>query len=597
MTVPEQTGDEAPAPPPPEKYPREPRATELLAAAFVLFLATLLLHGSALSGFFRADDGDHLRFALSYTPLEYFFLPEINQAHHTATLTPWNVFFYEVNLSLSGFAPRGHYLHQISLIAAAAWLLFMVLRNWLSGIASLAGAVAFLTARPTIHIAQYLMTGHYATGLVFCLAAVSCWIRFVKGARPRWIVAGAACYAAATLCKEVCVPLIVLLPFLEAGTPRRRKLALIPFLFVALAYTFWRRLVLGVFVGGGSPTGEGLHALDSIRQILRIPYILLGRGSPGIFLVSLLAAGCLVAFWNRRIQWRTSIALVSAAVIPLIPLTIRPGISAADRYLFFPAVVLAAALAFLTPRRGDPWWSWSPVVILLPSLLAGHVLESRGIEPELGKMDALYRFALEADPRREGVYVEGDTGYLMTVLPAAVEARNIFNGRLAAGKLVVLTDTPAVFPVLCAGPYAGKTFYRYAGNKMQPITQGELEKAIASRRHALERGQTRELRVALSHDSGVLNWEFGPWEGEYWVNLEEGGVRLPRKGTHPWSLKRALSISVCFEGSGDWVACSPRFRFDPQNHSLSWSGHGDSCATSRKEVHIAPFEPSAPSRP
>jgi hypothetical protein len=96
---------------------------QLLAAGLFLWVVTVALHGSALNGNWRADDGDHLAFALAHEPWEYFFVPEVNRAHHGATVTPWNVFFYDVNLGLFGFEPRGHYLHMLGLVALAAWLL------------------------------------------------------------------------------------------------------------------------------------------------------------------------------------------------------------------------------------------------------------------------------------------------------------------------------------------------------------------------------------------------------------------------------------------------------------------------------------------
>lgn len=547
---------------------------QLLAAGLFLWVVTVALHGSALHGNWRADDGDHLGFALAHEPWEYFFVPEVNRAHHGATVTPWNVFFYDVNLGLFGFEPWGHYLHMLGLVALAAWLLLLVLRQWLEWPASLAGASALLLAGPTVHIAQFLMVGHYATGLVFCLLATYGWVRFARGGSAVWLVLGSATYLLATLCKETCVPLVLLLPFLEAGSIRRRLGALVPFLGIALAYTLWRWTVLGVFFGGYSPTGEGFRPVESLRQLSGIPLLLFGGGPAGILGVLCLGAAFLFAWLKRRIHWPSSAALLGAALLPVVPLTILPGIRSADRFLYFPAAALAVGIAVVWPRREDPRWRLAPAIGLLVLLSVGHEVQWRSIRGELRRMDALYGFALRADPRTEGLFVESDHGYFMGVLSDVAAARKRFEGKPPGGRLVVLTDTAAALPTLSGSDWSGRTYFRYAGGEMRPMTPGELSAAVAAQREALRRGRQRELRVELARDSGVLTWEFGPWDGEYQVNLQDGGLRLVRKGAFPWRADEGIEFTVCYEGEETWVACSPRLSLRPGQRSLVWAGPG-----------------------
>lgn len=552
---------------------RDPVARSLAAGLFLCVL-TLVLHGSALRGGWRADDGDHLRFALSHQPWEYFFVPAVNRAHHGATITPWNVLFYDVNLRVFGFAPAGHYLHMLGLVAGAACLLYAVLRQFLARPASLVGASALLLAGPTTHIAQYLMVGHYATGLVFCLAAIYGWIRYVRGGRTVWLGIGAVSYLLATLCKEVCVPLVVLLPFLDVGSVGRRLRALVPFVGIALGYAAWRRVVLGVFLGGASPTGEGFDPVRTLRLLARIPYLLLGEGPTGLLGALLLAAALLLVWREGRVRLPPSLALGTAVCLPLVPLTIVPGILSVDRYLYFPAAALAAGIAAVWPRGGAPRWRAVPALCLLAALGIGHRQQERATRGELRRMDALYGFALGADRRTQGLFVEGDSGYLMGVLSAVGAARDLFEGRPPEEGLVVLTDTPAALPVLSRGVWSSRTFFHYAGGEVRPMSPVDLSAAVAAQFAALRRGQQREIRVQLTHASGTLRWEFGPWDGEYQVQLFDGSVTLARKGAYPWPSDKRIELSVCYQGRDGWVACSPRFGFDPRERSLVWSGTG-----------------------
>jgi hypothetical protein len=268
------------------------------------------------------------------------------------------------------------------------------------------------------------------------------------------------------------------------------------------------------------------------------------------------------------------LALLAAVLLPLVPLTIVPGIRSADRYLFFPAVAMAAGIAVIWPRRSDSWWRMVPTIYILVTISIAHVRQTRSIQSDLRQMDALYDFALRADRKSEGLFVENDHGYLMSVLPAAGVARDLFEGKPPGVKLVVLTNTPAALPALSGSDWLGKTFFRYDGRAMRQMASGEISRAVAPELEALKRGQERELRVELAHDSGTLRWEFGPWDGTYQVNLDDGGVRLPRTGAYPWDADRPLELSVCFEGKEDWVACSPRLTFDPKQRALLWSGTG-----------------------
>jgi hypothetical protein len=72
----------------------------------------------ALNGYWRFDDGAHLMFATEYSPSQYFFNPVVTRAFSGANITPWNVFFYDLNLSIFGFHPAGFYFHLLFLLVS-----------------------------------------------------------------------------------------------------------------------------------------------------------------------------------------------------------------------------------------------------------------------------------------------------------------------------------------------------------------------------------------------------------------------------------------------------------------------------------------------
>ena len=130
-------------------------------------ILTILFHINALNGYWRFDDGAHLLFATLYEPWQYFFDPEITRAQSGANVTPWNVFFYDINLSIFGFNPSGFYFHLLLLITATTLALYALLRLWLPLPSAILGIILFITGKPTYHLSQELMSNHYRTGMLF----------------------------------------------------------------------------------------------------------------------------------------------------------------------------------------------------------------------------------------------------------------------------------------------------------------------------------------------------------------------------------------------------------------------------------------------
>lgn len=170
--------------------------------AFIFLIALAFgIHHSALNGFWRFDDGDHLKFVAIYSPWQYFFQPSI-VVQQSAHITPYNALFYEINLALFGMNPKGYYAHQILILGGTAFATYRLMRLWQNPMTALLAAILFLLGLPTFHIAQQLMTGHYSTGLLFSVISLYFFTIGVKQEKYKWVLLGSVFYLLETLCKS-----------------------------------------------------------------------------------------------------------------------------------------------------------------------------------------------------------------------------------------------------------------------------------------------------------------------------------------------------------------------------------------------------------
>lgn len=91
-----------------------------LAAAFLLALAVLLNMG-VLSAGWRWDDPSILLHAHQFSIIQDVLDPAVWQQFSPANLTPLLILSLEIDLILAGLSPWFFYLHQLMLLAAAAF--------------------------------------------------------------------------------------------------------------------------------------------------------------------------------------------------------------------------------------------------------------------------------------------------------------------------------------------------------------------------------------------------------------------------------------------------------------------------------------------
>lgn len=584
-----------------ENLQRIVKLREYVLAFVFLALVTLGLHHSALNGFWRFDDGAHLLFAATYAPWQYFFLPSITILQSYANVAPYNAFFYDINLALFGMVPRWHYAHQIALLGCVAFATYRLVRLWQEPLIALMAALLFLAGLPTLYVAQQLMTGHYATGLLFTVLSLHCYTLSVRDGRFGMSLLGAGLYFLATTCKEVFVPLMLLLPFLPVGRLSERVKAMLPYIAVAIGYTAWRYAILGRLVGGY--INVDMSHDEQLRQLFNIPLLLIGWAHSESSILSLtgqrgikLAAFGGVVFigfmasYRRRLSWAFILSAFTLLLLPLVPLTRFPGLNFADRYLFLVwwacAIFLAVLVSGFKSSRVERVLRLICFVFFVGVMLQAQRHEYRRIAPQLAMQDTLYRVALQGESTT-AILLPPDRGYYKGVLSGARQASLQFFGVLI-NPVKLIVDGPS----LCEFANAGYTIKSYdeTCNCMKDVTH-QLEESLA-RLNSFADGAVpgMPLNVVLSLDHQMLTWELGPYvDGNYSVLLDGMPTRLPAKGQISYVPSQPLRFRVQHEVKNGVIALSPQLDVNLAIHpSFAWSGVSEvvsqSCAAIEKSA-------------
>lgn len=554
------------------------RRYEYLLAFLALTALTFFVHGEALKGSWRWDDGAHLNFAEAFSPWQYFFIPKAAQTFSAANVSPWNALFYDINLSLFGMNAAGHYAHLLLAVAAGAMLFYAVLRQWLAPLPAAVGAIAVLLGKPTLHIAAGLMHGHYATGFAFTMAAILGWTSYLRGGQKIWWFFSALSYLLATTCKEVYVPLVILLIFLPVGNWSQRARALLPFIFVAILYACWRYWLLGRLIGGYSQGAFDIH--EAVRQLLRVPHLLFGSGFSAVALMSALLTLLLWSGFKKRVNWPLLAVTLVLIGLPLLPLTAFPGINGPDRYLFVPWISFSALLAAVLPLTLQTFASLTGAALLLMALTSLHWHERQNLKENLAYWDTIYRFALSADKDHQAIFVAtefggSDDGYKRLVLTGARNTADLHTHDAQTGKLRIVDESgQGLYRVQAMG----MQLFEYSDGRMKTMSA----QRVAEKLPGLPRMEVPKdifLQAEIAFRSGMLHWKFGPHEGDYLVRhvsrtSAPRTYTLSREGETPWNEDHPLRFSFCRSDiADDFDACSPVLEFDFKlKNTSSWQG-------------------------
>jgi len=546
--------------------PMTVRKKTVLALAFLILL-TALVHGSALSGWWRWDDPDHLAYAMAYSPRAYFFVPEVWQRISPVNFTPLLSLSYDVDQRLFGFAPQGFYVHHLVALAAAAAMTFLLLSLWLPGRFALLGSVLFLLGTPTLIVAQQLMTRHYIEGLALAAAALGLFVLSLRKKRSAYGWLGALCYLLAMLAKEVYAPLVGLLWFIPEGRFRERLQRSVPFLLAALLYILWRVYMLTVPVSGYS-SFAAFDVVSSLRQFANIPLLLLQNNSWGILAWTLLAAGVLFALIRRPRSSAVTLVALGLLLLPLLPLTVWPGLGAPDRFLFLVWWAISVATAWTVSNViGESWWRIAAAIAIAAAMLGATLLQAHlaagNLKGGIAEKEAYSRFVWEAEP----------TGIL--VLPPEIAASFWDFSQLSALRMRLLNQqAPTVVTdelQLAAVDLEGRSVWTYEATCR---CMRDISAEIPARLQAWRNRQAQHpLEIAGRRGENVFFWKFGPYvDGQYNViGNAIGKVPLPPQGRLQTPL-RPQTMVVRYDSPEGWISYSPPFRVT--SSGVEWLAEG-----------------------
>ncbi len=244
-------------------------------ACLAIALVAFLLHGSALDGNWRWDDTQVLRHIFDHGSLASFIDADAYNHFSTVYLFPWLLATIELDIWLFGSDPFWFYFHQVFSIAIAGICLFMVAKQWMMPAFAFAAAMLFLSGPPVAVVGEQLMTRHYIEGLIFALISLYAFTRSIEQPTAANQVTSVVFYVLAVTCKEVYVPLILLLPFIPRGSIKTRLKLWLPFVAVAILYVFWRMHMLFIIFGSFSEQGIDMQTLiDIVIEFAIIPTLL-----------------------------------------------------------------------------------------------------------------------------------------------------------------------------------------------------------------------------------------------------------------------------------------------------------------------------------
>lgn len=520
---------------------RAERAWDTAVGLLALAALTLLLHHSALSGSWRADDPMLLSFAAAFSPQQYFLTREGMLTLSYASITPWAALFFDSNLSLFGLDARGHYAHMLAVLWATAAATALWLRRWLDAPLAWGAGALFLAMPPTGAVAQQLMTGHYAWGLLFSVLALWAFARAVQEDSVGWACGAAMLYGLAALCKELYVTMpAVLLAWPMAGW-RRRLRCTAPALVVSLGYTVLRLAVLGGV--GGYPALESkrtaLLSWDTLASLLQqIPIATLGSGRWGV--LALLAVATLAALGWRQGRRPNPLLVAAAAVALLLPslpaFWLGGGLAHGNDRVAF-ALGWAVAVLVAWQLQGARWWQPPPRALLAVALLALLLASQR----EVIARTATFRDPLSAEYR----FMSGSTPDQVVVphdftnigfLDRLAQAKLAIEGRHAA-RLVHNEEALAAL-----GPEAGRAAWAWRPDCgcLRPLG-AEYDERLRDHQRRLQAGAGRPLSVDVRFDARglgkALHWQVSGAPASVVIEVRNvGRLRLSPRGAFAFGL-------------------------------------------------------------
>ncbi len=538
----------------------------------LIVLMGLVFFGGALSGDWRWDDPQILLHLHQFSILSDFIDPAVWQQFSPANLTPWLIFSFEIDLILFGVNPSAFYLHQVLALIAAAVALYALLRLWVGNYHALFGALLLLAGAPSFVVIEQLMTRQYVEGLVFCLLAVFCFVQFLRGRRNLLLLLAAVFYLLAVTAKEIYVPLVLLLPFIELRERGFLSRSLFPFIAIAVVYVLWRGWMLGSLTGGYTESSEYLNIAyipDVLNSFSQFPKLLLGSLWIPFCVLFIALLGTYAITLRSRLL--ISFVVLALVLLPLVPLVGSPGIIAPDRYLFLFWCVISFAMAFYAgclaasakksnqKAMASILWIVTPVAIVL-SLFSNSPYKEQ-LEVAASEYDVQARFLWQS---------EGNTAFIPS--PILLPSFWFVTG-LQDFKSGLIPDSSSPSAIVdtfyLENNYEQLYQYEQGCVCMQSITD-----SIDSRRAQFQSLLREEAPLSLtySYNGGIFDWEFGPHtEGSYHVVSDVLGViPVPLAGRMRVTVQDNVPFFLKYTAPEGWISYSSEQYIKQDSPEINW---------------------------
>ena len=525
--------------------------------AIALFLPTLGLG-------WTWDDAFLINFVRQYQPHEYLFSPKPWEQVQKV-FTPLLMLSYDTDQKLFGLQPRFFYAHHLLAISLSILSLFIVLRLWWPPRMVIAGTLLFTLGVPFLSWGTQLMVRHYVEG--FVLACLAIWL-FTKASENSSLVISslsAIAYLLAMLAKEVYVPLIVVLAILFAGRGSLRLL--LPHSVALCGYMFWRRAVLGSFIGG---YGWAFSLTDVPVLLLRLPVKvahLLTQPMPWIatFVLGALLLTIIASLARSPRYIIRTVLLLLLTTLPVLP------VSKVLEARFIVLLWLWLVLMFVFALDQLPWRP------KFKTLLLASVAIGCGVVQVAARQDTL-RQARQMSAESEFILQFGSRDVLRHPITPPAALAETARLRMETQR----TSAPLWFSddlYTCLQSLEGKRVWSYEAQAKEFRDVSNMVTSSASQFcSSLKNHQPLSANLSYAQQERALYWSLGPYDsGKYGFLLADGVqyYEMPRQDGFRLESAPGIALRVKYSSPEGWVTYSPELVMDfSRQRTLTWKREG-----------------------
>ena len=538
---------------------------ELLTVITTLLILVNILHLKAIDFGWQFEDPFHILMAVKYSPFQYFTQPEIMLESTYAHITPWNVFFYEIGIYFFGLEAKWSYIHIQIIILLIAVLTYYILINFTSKIYAVIGACIYLTL-PTVALAtQVLMIAHYSYGLLFSLITVIFFQKSLEKNSFNLSIVAAFFYGLACLCKELYVPLPLILICIPYKTISFRLKYFLPIAFIALIYSLFRLWLLGGI--GGYGKGHYFSINNYFTILVEIKTALFG-GDNIIFYIysSIIVLGLLLKFRSKLLL---VFAVIVALILPLIPV-LNEGFEGVNIRFLIPLswVVSFGFIYFL--QTIDKIFKLKISLLIIPILCVGLYINVNNKIYRTESYSIVNNWIL-AEPIDSDKVLFLDNDLTIGVGQRLASALKIIKSK----SVMVLSRRDDIYKI---SDNANIYIYSINCNCISKVEGGKAT-LIKQWEKELDGGKILPLKIFLeavkinSRGLYTIKWNFGPnQEGKYLMLYKDLAIPLPINGANTVFLPEALvNIKIRYISPKGLVVESPEFDWDLKNEvQLKW---------------------------